>query len=167
MTKPLGSSNSLFTTEPFQYFAFHQDQEVNDPTHDEEALTSSTDSGSEPNSPQKTSNGPQAQISPEKFPLGVELHKKKVFQEGRVPDVARLARLSSAMRSAMNDCTDLAQDTFYKARQARGESKHAKADLYDARTREYVFQYQAAADTFAKVQLAVRTGLDVVPTNKS
>ena len=169
MANSVGGSNSLFSTEPFQYFAFEQDQVVNDAIDDEDALTSSTDSVSEHDSPQKINHEAQAQpqISPEKFPLRLKLHEKMVYKGGRVPDVARLARLSSAMKSAMNDCTGLAQDTFYKARQARGESNHESANLYDERTRNYVFQYDCAADTYAKVQQVIGSGLEVIPMTKS
>ena len=124
--------------------------------------TSSTDSSSEHNSPTK----PIPQISPEKFPLSLKLHDtNKQFRQPSVnPDVAYMVRQSEWLQTAMAICGNKANDTYEKALQARKDQEHEKAAQYDTRTNEYMFQYNSAAESSAKVNNAFRQGIYVVPT---
>ncbi len=148
-------------------FCFYEPMNDNaTPSNEQEMETSSTDSGSEPSSPQKINTGPRPQISPEKVPLKLKLHdpRKQYRQDTRNPNIANLARRSAWLQEVMGRCGDSAKDTLEKAIEARKKKDHDKADQYDERTNQYMFQHISAAESLSKVQSAISQGLAVVPT---
>jgi hypothetical protein len=159
--EPGAANCKLWRGEEIEDFIFESQSEKVNPQYEG---TSSTSSGSERGSPSKTHN--LSKISPKKIPLGLNLNKS-VSPLGRNPDVARLARLSASLQTAMGICREKAQDTFIKGVEALNEEEDEMATEYAQRSNEYVIQFNAAKESIAKVQARILCGLDVVPTQKS